>query len=163
MAAPLTLPKFRQQLILAVLMVCALLIWIENTVPSTALETLADPVRGLRANPGQPQWATGSYTLASAILMFTNAHSVAAMWCSECCSSVWPPSPSFAFYLQGALGFSPMKAALANIPTALGALAGAPRPLQDQARVSKSRLYLLGSLDHVVWLESKETPVVENQ
>jgi MFS family permease len=31
-----------------------------------------------------------------------------------------------AFYLQGALGFSPMKAGLANIPTALGALAGAP-------------------------------------
>jgi predicted MFS family arabinose efflux permease len=31
-----------------------------------------------------------------------------------------------AFYLQGALGFSPMKAGLANIPTALGAFAGAP-------------------------------------
>jgi len=31
-----------------------------------------------------------------------------------------------AFYLQGALGFSPMKAGLANIPTAVGALAGAP-------------------------------------
>ncbi|MEU4393207.1 MFS transporter [Kribbella sp. NPDC023855] len=31
-----------------------------------------------------------------------------------------------AFYLQGALGFSPMKAGVANIPTAVGALAGAP-------------------------------------
>lgn len=31
-----------------------------------------------------------------------------------------------AFYLQGALGFSPLKAGLANIPTAAGALAGAP-------------------------------------
>ncbi|MGW4027552.1 MFS transporter, partial [Streptomyces sp. NPDC005009] len=31
-----------------------------------------------------------------------------------------------AFCLQGALGFSPMKAGLANIPTAVGALAGAP-------------------------------------
>jgi MFS family permease len=31
-----------------------------------------------------------------------------------------------AFYLQGALGFSPTKAGLANIPTAVGALAGAP-------------------------------------
>jgi EmrB/QacA subfamily drug resistance transporter len=31
-----------------------------------------------------------------------------------------------AFYLQGARGFSPMKAGLATLPTALGALAGAP-------------------------------------
>jgi hypothetical protein len=31
-----------------------------------------------------------------------------------------------AFYLQGALGFTPMQAGLANIPTAVGALAGAP-------------------------------------
>ncbi|MEU7428744.1 MFS transporter [Streptomyces sp. NPDC040750] len=31
-----------------------------------------------------------------------------------------------AFYLQGALGYSPMKAGLANIPTAAGAAVGAP-------------------------------------
>lgn len=42
-----TLPKSRQQLILAVLMLCSLLIWLDNTVLSTTLETLADPVRGL--------------------------------------------------------------------------------------------------------------------
>ncbi|MFI5797760.1 MFS transporter [Streptomyces sp. NPDC051677] len=71
MAAPPTLSKFRQQLILAVLMLCSLLIWLDNTVLSTTLETLADPVRGLGANPGQLQWATGSYTLAFATLMFT--------------------------------------------------------------------------------------------
>ncbi|MEV4869766.1 MFS transporter [Streptomyces syringium] len=71
MAAPLALPKSRQQLILAILMLCSLLIWIENTVLSTTLETLADPVRGLGADPGQLQWATGSYTLAFATLMFT--------------------------------------------------------------------------------------------
>ncbi|MGX8908009.1 MFS transporter [Streptomyces netropsis] len=71
MAAPLALPKSRQQLILAILMLCSLLIWIENTVLSTTLETLADPVRGLGANPGQLQWATGAYTLAFATLMFT--------------------------------------------------------------------------------------------
>nr|WP_284051440.1 MFS transporter [Kibdelosporangium philippinense] len=71
MIAPPTLPKFRQQLILAVLMVCSLLIWLDNTVLSTALETLADPVRGLGANPGELQWATGSYTLTFATLMFT--------------------------------------------------------------------------------------------
>lgn len=71
MTAPPALPKFRQQLILSVLMLCSLLIWLENTVLSTALETLADPVRGLGANPGELQWATGSYTLAFATLMFT--------------------------------------------------------------------------------------------
>lgn len=40
------LPKSRQQLILAVLMLCSLLIWLDNTVLSTALETLASPVLG---------------------------------------------------------------------------------------------------------------------
>lgn len=71
MTTPPALPKLRQQLILAVLMLCSLLIWLDNTVLSAALETLADPVRGLGANPGELQWATGSYTLAFATLMFT--------------------------------------------------------------------------------------------
>lgn len=71
MTVPPALPKSRQQLILAVLMLCSLLIWLENTVLSTTLETLADPARGLGASPGQLQWATGSYTLAFATLMFT--------------------------------------------------------------------------------------------
>ncbi|WP_242643556.1 MFS transporter [Streptomyces laculatispora] len=71
MTASPTLPKSRQQLILAVLMLCLLLIWLDNTVLSTTLETLADPVRGLDAGPAELQWATGSYTLAFATLMFT--------------------------------------------------------------------------------------------
>ncbi|MEU8918623.1 MFS transporter [Streptomyces nigrescens] len=50
---------------------CSLLIWLDNTVLSTTLETLADPVRGLDASPAELQWATGSYTLAFATLMFT--------------------------------------------------------------------------------------------
>lgn len=50
---PFTLSKSRQQLVLAVLMVCSLLIWLDNTVLSTALETLADPVRGLNNKPGR--------------------------------------------------------------------------------------------------------------
>lgn len=66
-----TLPKSKQHLILATLMLCSLLIWLENTVLSTTLETLADPVRGLGADPGQLQWATGAYTLVFATLMFT--------------------------------------------------------------------------------------------
>ena len=65
------LPKSRQQLILAVLMVCSLLIWLDNTVLSTTLETLSDPVHGLDAGPAELQWATGSYTLTFATLMFT--------------------------------------------------------------------------------------------
>ncbi|OXM57614.1 MFS transporter [Amycolatopsis thailandensis] len=52
-------------------MLCSLLIWLDNTVLSTTLETLADPIRGLGADPGELQWATGSYTLTFATLMFT--------------------------------------------------------------------------------------------
>ncbi|MBM7167670.1 MFS transporter [Streptomyces sp. G44] len=71
MTASPTLPKSRQRLILAVLMLCSLVIWLDNTVLSTTLETLADPVRGLDAGPAELQWATGSYTLTFATLMFT--------------------------------------------------------------------------------------------
>ncbi|MEU5838351.1 MFS transporter [Streptomyces diacarni] len=71
MATPPTLSKFRQRLILSVLMVCSLLIWLDNTVLSITLETLADPVHGLGADPGELQWATGAYTLVFATLMFT--------------------------------------------------------------------------------------------
>ncbi|WP_069165395.1 MFS transporter [Nocardia altamirensis] len=71
MTTPPTLPKSRQQLILAVLLVSSLLIWLDNTILSTTFETLADPVRGLGADPAQLQWATGSYTLVFATLMFT--------------------------------------------------------------------------------------------
>ncbi|MFG1752022.1 MFS transporter [Streptosporangium sandarakinum] len=65
------LPKSRQQLIIAVLMVCSPLIWLDDTVLSTTLETLADLVRGLNASPAGLRWATGSYTPAFATLMFT--------------------------------------------------------------------------------------------
>ncbi|WP_433594247.1 MFS transporter [Nocardia sp. CA-145437] len=71
MAVPATLPKTRQRLILAVLLLSSLLIWLDNTILATALETLADPVRGLGANPAQLQWASGSYTLVFAALMFS--------------------------------------------------------------------------------------------
>jgi EmrB/QacA subfamily drug resistance transporter len=61
----------RQRLILAVLIFAQVLIWIDGTVLTTAYETLADPVRGLGATPGQLQWATGSYTLVLATATFT--------------------------------------------------------------------------------------------
>jgi MFS family permease len=47
MTTPPTLSKLRRQFILAVLMLCSLLIWLDNTVLNTTLETLADPVRRL--------------------------------------------------------------------------------------------------------------------
>ncbi|WP_051186703.1 MFS transporter [Nocardia tenerifensis] len=66
-----TLPKSRQRLILAVLVLSSFLIWMDNTILSLTFQTLADPVRGLGATPAQLQWATGSYTLVFAALMFT--------------------------------------------------------------------------------------------
>ena len=61
----------RKRSILAVLMISSVLIWLDNTVLSIALETLADPARGLGATPAELQWATGAYTLVFATLMFT--------------------------------------------------------------------------------------------
>ncbi|MRH91535.1 MFS transporter [Nocardia sp. SYP-A9097] len=58
-------------MILAVLVLSSFLIWMDNTILGTVFETLADPARGLGATPAQLQWATGSYTLVFAALMFT--------------------------------------------------------------------------------------------
>ncbi|WP_327140299.1 MFS transporter [Nocardia sp. NBC_01327] len=71
MTTPATLPKSRQRLILAVLLLSSFLIWMDNTILGITAETLADPVRGLGATLSQLQWATGSYTLVFAALMFT--------------------------------------------------------------------------------------------
>ena len=71
MTASTALPRARQRLVLVVLLASSLLIWLDNTILTTAFETLADPVRGLGADPAELQWATGSYTLVFATLMFT--------------------------------------------------------------------------------------------
>ncbi|WP_427887716.1 MFS transporter [Kribbella sp. GL6] len=60
----------RQRRILAVLVVSAVLIWIDSTVLGIALERLADPVHGLGATPGQLQWAVGIYSLLFATALF---------------------------------------------------------------------------------------------
>jgi EmrB/QacA subfamily drug resistance transporter len=60
----------RQRRILAVLVVSAVLIWIDSTVLGIALERLADPVHGLGATPGQLQWAIGIYSLLFATALF---------------------------------------------------------------------------------------------
>ncbi|WP_202874904.1 DHA2 family efflux MFS transporter permease subunit [Kribbella albertanoniae] len=56
--------------VLAVLVLSALLIWIDSTVLGVALERLADPVQGLGASPGQLQWAIGIYSLLFATALF---------------------------------------------------------------------------------------------
>src|SRR5690348_4561467 len=56
--------------ILSVLVVSAVLIWIDATVLGIALERLADPAAGLAATPGQLQWAVGAYSLLFATALF---------------------------------------------------------------------------------------------
>src|SRR5690242_7747233 len=56
--------------ILSVLVVSAVLIWIDTTVLGIALERLADPATGLAATPGQLQWAVGAYSLLFATVLF---------------------------------------------------------------------------------------------
>ncbi len=60
----------RQRRILSILVVSAVLIWIDATVLGIALERLADPVDGLGATPGQLQWALGIYSLFFATALF---------------------------------------------------------------------------------------------
>lgn len=69
--APVPPNPARQRVVLGVLVFAQLLIWLDGTILSTAYETLADPVRGLGATPGQLQWATGAYTLVLATVTFT--------------------------------------------------------------------------------------------
>jgi EmrB/QacA subfamily drug resistance transporter len=60
----------RQRRVLSILVVSAILIWIDATVLGIALERLADPVAGLGATPGQLQWAIGVYSLLFATALF---------------------------------------------------------------------------------------------
>ncbi|MBO0819378.1 MAG: MFS transporter [Nocardiopsaceae bacterium] len=57
--------------ILAVLVVSQLIVWLDNTVLNVALQTLADPVRGIGATSSELQWSISSYTLIFAALLFT--------------------------------------------------------------------------------------------
>jgi MFS transporter, DHA2 family, multidrug resistance protein len=61
----------RRWTILYVLVVCLLVIVLDNTVLNVALKTIADPHEGLGASQGQLEWAINSYTLVFAGLLFT--------------------------------------------------------------------------------------------
>jgi EmrB/QacA subfamily drug resistance transporter len=60
----------RQRRVLSVLVLSAVLIWIDTTILGIALEHLADPRHGLGATPGELQWAVGSYALLFATALF---------------------------------------------------------------------------------------------
>jgi EmrB/QacA subfamily drug resistance transporter len=60
----------RQRAVLAILVFSAVLIWLDATVLSIALERLADPAHGLGASPAQLQWAVGAYSLLFATVLF---------------------------------------------------------------------------------------------
>jgi EmrB/QacA subfamily drug resistance transporter len=67
---PQTIHK-RRWTILYVLVVCLLVVVLDNTVLNVALTTIADPREGLGASQGQLEWAINSYTLVFAGLLFT--------------------------------------------------------------------------------------------
>jgi len=67
---PQTIHK-RRWTTLYVLVVCLLVIVLDNTVLNVALKTIADPRAGLGASQGQLEWAINSYTLVFAGLLFT--------------------------------------------------------------------------------------------
>jgi EmrB/QacA subfamily drug resistance transporter len=67
---PQTIHK-RRWTILYVLVICLLVIVLDNTVLNVALKTIADPRQGLGASQGQLEWAINSYTLVFAGLLFT--------------------------------------------------------------------------------------------
>jgi DHA2 family multidrug resistance protein-like MFS transporter len=61
----------RRWLILGVLVVSLLVVILDTTVLNVALRIIADPQRGLGATQSELEWATNSYTLVFAGLLFT--------------------------------------------------------------------------------------------
>ncbi|GLZ35026.1 MFS transporter [Lentzea sp. NBRC 105346] len=57
--------------VIAVLVVAQTLVWVNNAILNVALKTLADPVAGLGATPGELEWALSSYTLVFAAATFS--------------------------------------------------------------------------------------------
>src|SRR5437764_6546474 len=61
----------RRWLILGVLVISLLVVVLDMTVLNVALRIIADPQRGLGASQSQLEWASNSYTLVFAGLLFT--------------------------------------------------------------------------------------------
>jgi EmrB/QacA subfamily drug resistance transporter len=60
----------RRWLILGVLVICLLVVVLDNTILNVALRVLADPRQGLGATQAQLEWSINSYTLTFAGLLF---------------------------------------------------------------------------------------------
>jgi len=58
------------RLVLSVVVLAAVLIWVDTTILGIALEHLADPRTGLGAGPDELQWAVGAYALTFATALF---------------------------------------------------------------------------------------------
>ncbi|WNV88088.1 MFS transporter [Umezawaea sp. Da 62-37] len=56
--------------VVAVAVAAQTLLWLDNSILNIALETLADPVRGLGATAGELAWAGSSYSLVFASALF---------------------------------------------------------------------------------------------
>src|SRR4051812_7069888 len=67
---PGTRGSTRTWAVVAVAVAAQTLLWLDNSILNIALETLADPVRGLGANAGELAWASSSYSLVLASAMF---------------------------------------------------------------------------------------------
>jgi hypothetical protein len=63
--------EVRTWAVVAVAVAAQTLLGLDNSILNIALETLADPVRGLGANAGELAWASSSYSLVLAAAMFT--------------------------------------------------------------------------------------------
>ena len=70
-AHPITTGHPRRWLILGVLVVSLLVVVLDMTVLNVALRIIADPQRGLGATQSELEWASNSYTLVFAGLLFT--------------------------------------------------------------------------------------------
>jgi EmrB/QacA subfamily drug resistance transporter len=68
--APERRASTRTWAVVAVAVAAQTLLWLDNSILNIAMETLADPVRGLGANAGELAWASSSYSLVLASAMF---------------------------------------------------------------------------------------------
>ncbi|HLU46018.1 MAG TPA: MFS transporter [Natronosporangium sp.] len=60
----------RRWWVLSVMVLCLLVVVLENTILNVALKVLADPEQGLAASQAELEWAVNSYTLAFAGFLF---------------------------------------------------------------------------------------------
>ncbi|MDX2940344.1 MULTISPECIES: MFS transporter [Streptomyces] len=60
----------RGRLVLLVVVCAQMLIWLDTSILNVAVTTLADPVEGLGATPGELEWVASAYTLVVAGTLF---------------------------------------------------------------------------------------------